>query len=1053
MVTDEQNHAMDGLLRSVFGFTEFRPGQAEAIGCLGGGENAVVVMPTGAGKSLIYQLYAVSRPGVALVISPLISLMQDQVASLARRRVPAAFINSSIAAEEQSRRIESMVAGEYRLVYVAPERLRSTAFRQALAKVNVSLLAIDEAHCISQWGHDFRPDYLHIADARRSMGNPLTAALTATATPQVRADIAGMLDLKPVRHIVTGFNRPSLTFEVSYARDAPGKMRALSAMLGKLDGGAAIVYAGTRRDSEELAEFISQGVKIGAKAYHAGMGPDDRARVQDEFMSGRLQVVTATSAFGMGIDRPDVRLVAHYVIPGSLEEYYQEAGRGGRDGQPARAVLIYSPPDRALQEFFIESSALKIEDLRELHSALAAQGDNRRWTTVEEISLISGLHEVAVRVALAQLEAAEAVSVTAVDGMRMSIRLGEWSAAAVSEVAARSRTHLAHRREQLEWMVAYAESNDCRRRAILDHFGDPGTPDAPLCCDNCMVKSRVGPGSGDAGESGEVQAAEPSELTRENKTALLILDAVRRMPWEIGFGKLARILCGSKAKDMTEFDYNKIRCYGKLSVFTIEETSALIEQMISWGYLKTVGGDRPVLRLTNRGTDALASREKIALTFPRQIVMGRVPPPRGNRPERGESIEVTARMFEEGLSPEQIAEARGIAPSTVYLHLSQLISHGRAALERVIPADVVAMVRKAIGEVGGASLLGPVKALLPESVGYEHIRCVLAADGGTREPAHEGRAAEVVALGEQGLVENVPEIAAALSDPDGNVRRLAASALGKIGHTSGAEPLMDLLAQEQLPQVRQYAVKALGRIGDARARTLLERIAGDQTEAEYTRAAARFAVSRSRGGQSDGAEPASPPESRDAVDDYLSRPHPKPLAGPWKVGWSLGFHSSFAGSDWARSGVGDLTFRLKYREDRSALDPLVEEAEALIREHPELAAVDAIVPVPPSAVRQWEPVRLVADALGAKLGLPVAAMVTRTRRTQPQKEMRTLAQKRANVAEAFSASGEARGKRLLVVDDLYDSGATLDEIAKTLRSAGASAICVLTLTRTIHSDA
>ena len=188
-------------------------------------------MPTGAGKSLIYQYVAVARAGTALVISPLISLMQDQVESLARRKVPAAFINSSIPAAEQARRMQAMAEGEYRLVYVAPERLRNSSFRQALGKMKLSLLAIDEAHCISQWGHDFRPDYLHIAEARRSMGNPLTAALTATATPRVRSDIASLLGLDPVRHIVTGFNRPNLAFEVQYASDAPGKMRALLALL------------------------------------------------------------------------------------------------------------------------------------------------------------------------------------------------------------------------------------------------------------------------------------------------------------------------------------------------------------------------------------------------------------------------------------------------------------------------------------------------------------------------------------------------------------------------------------------------------------------------------------------------------------------------------------------------------------------------------------------------------------------------------------------------------------------------------------------------------
>jgi competence protein ComFC len=290
-----------------------------------------------------------------------------------------------------------------------------------------------------------------------------------------------------------------------------------------------------------------------------------------------------------------------------------------------------------------------------------------------------------------------------------------------------------------------------------------------------------------------------------------------------------------------------------------------------------------------------------------------------------------------------------------------------------------------------------------------------------------------------------------LRDTDGNVRRLAASALGKIRDQRAVEPLLDLLSRETKPQVRQYAVKALGKIGDARARSVLDKIANDPTEREYTRTSACQALKQV-------IKPfADQGQDEDDIADFLNRSHPRELHGPWAAGWALDFHSRFFGADWTRSQAGDLAYRFKYEGQRSLVETLADQLAALVVEQPELAQADAIVPVPPSSPRAFDPVSALCDALGKRLDRPVWCALAKTRVTAPQKEMRTLAQKRANVAGAFIVTAdrfrEVRGKRLLVLDDLYDSGATLEEITCTLQRASVSAVLVLTLTRTIHADA
>lgn len=374
---------IDGALQR-FGLGSFRPGQREVIEAIAAGHDCLCVMPTGGGKSLCYQLPSLIRPGLTIVVSPLIALMKDQVDSLGRNGIPAALINSTLSHSEQQQRLQDVAAGKYQLVYVAPERLRNPRFLEAIRATPIQLLAIDEAHCISQWGHDFRPDYTRIGQFREWLGGVQTVALTATATPRVRQDIMDVLGLKKPRQFMSGFARPNLHFGVLNCPSDSEKQEELEKFL-KTNPGSGIIYSATRKRCEELVEWLANEMKIPVGAYHAGLHMEQRRVIQERFMNNQLRIIVATNAFGMGIDKPDLRFVIHYNMPGSLEAYYQEAGRAGRDGHDSLCVMLYSMQDRYIQEFFIENNYPPRDVIQSVYEFLRERPEDPIELTLEQI--------------------------------------------------------------------------------------------------------------------------------------------------------------------------------------------------------------------------------------------------------------------------------------------------------------------------------------------------------------------------------------------------------------------------------------------------------------------------------------------------------------------------------------------------------------------------------------------------------------------------------------------------------------------------------------------
>lgn len=746
---------VESILGPRFGLLGFHPGQAQAITSVLLGRDLLAVMPTGAGKSLCFQAPAVVHDGLTLVVSPLIALMKDQVDGLRQRSIRAGYLASGQSSDERRETIQAVRRGEIDLLYASPERLRDQAFINLLARAGVWMVAVDEAHCISTWGSDFRPDYLRIPEAIGKLPRrPVIAAFTATATQRVQDDLVARLGMVDPVHVLAGFARPNLRFLVRFCRNQAFRLDELVRQVQSREG-TGIVYSGTRKATEEQAAFLREHGKR-ALAYHAGLSSQERTRAQDTFMSGEIDVICATSAFGLGIDKPDVRFVIHTTLPPSPDAYYQEAGRAGRDGNPSDALMLYCRTDRGLQEWLINADFPDVNVLRQIHRQ-ATKSDGR--LSVDNVSQALRLGPTTVRVGLQLLAEAGTVDLGERVGNEILIeaRTSSLEAQHLASLDMAINRQQRWRIEQLDAVEGYVTSDRCRRAWLLRYFGDPASiarGDAS-CCDRCAR-----PGSRSAGEDDRRAKAKGIRTVKRLSPARAVL---RDALIETGDIRAAARMTDREPKVMAE-DARRLMAEGHIELHhlvpkDVEEgltaaCRAMDEAGVDYrrarpGYLQSA------MRYCPPGTnwDHLRlyfawKRRQEALEELADVEFG--PEPEVARPVRrpasGTSWLETLGLLLSGKTIQEIVAERGFQRSTIEKHLITAVEAGRLDKRKLVDPATESIIARAIAETPASEtplrdIRARAQAIAGRDVSYLEIGAVRA---GMAKPAPDPEVARLL---------------------------------------------------------------------------------------------------------------------------------------------------------------------------------------------------------------------------------------------------------------------------------------------------------------------